>query len=108
MWVHLIPLGCFTVVFSTQSITSEKISGDKIHPCLTPVLTVKDADKSVLWMTLHDAYDLLGNAIVPQNSQNQMIRCQVQIAVLLQTLRHLDFILSLITSLDKYTNSVNI
>ena len=40
------------VVFSTQSITSEDISGDKINSRLTPVLTVKSADISVLWMTL--------------------------------------------------------
>ena len=46
------PLGCSIVVFSTQPITSEKISGDKIHAWLTPVLTVKGADRSVLWMIL--------------------------------------------------------
>ena len=44
------PLGCSIVVFSTHLITSEKISGDKIHPCLTPILS---ADKSELWITLH-------------------------------------------------------
>ena len=61
------------VVFGTQSITSEKISGDKIHPCLTPVFTVKHADKSMLLITLqllhifiealNDIYDLLGNTL---------------------------------------------
>ena len=45
-------LSCSIVVFNTQSITSEKIGGDKIHSCLTLVLTVKGADKSVLWKTL--------------------------------------------------------
>ena len=33
--VHLIPLGCSIVVFSTQSLTCEKRSEDTIHPCLT-------------------------------------------------------------------------
>ena len=40
------PCGCSIVVFNTQSIASEKIcgnkiSGDKIHPCLVSVFTVK-------------------------------------------------------------------
>ena len=73
-------LSCSIVVFNTQSITYETISGNKIHSCLTLVLTVKGADKSVLWMTLQlfvifiealdNVYDLLGNTIVPQNSPN--------------------------------------
>ena len=46
------PRGCSIVDFSSQSINSENISGDKIHPCLTTVLAVQCAGKSVLWMTL--------------------------------------------------------
>lgn len=69
------PLGCLIVVFITQSITSEKMSGDKIKHCLTPVLTVKGADISVvddsaagiLIDTLDDVDDLLMDAIVSQD-----------------------------------------
>ena len=42
------PLCSSIVVFNAQSIASEKVSGDKIHPCLIAVLTVKVVDKSVL------------------------------------------------------------
>lgn len=72
------PLGCSIVVFITQTITSETMSRDRIQPVLTPVLTVKGADKSTLWMTaagifikaLDNIDDLLRDAVAFKDSPN--------------------------------------
>ena len=55
--VHWIPLGLSDVVFRiTQSMTTKKRMGERIHPCLTPDFTVNHSDDVLLRMTLHSKW----------------------------------------------------
>ena len=51
--VHWIPLGSDIDVLIIQSMTTEKMRGDRRHPWRTPVSTLKDGDSADWWMTWH-------------------------------------------------------
>ena len=51
--VYWIPLGGDIDVIIVQSMTTEKMRGDRRHPWRPPVSTLKDGDNADWWMTWH-------------------------------------------------------